>query len=576
MRFPLTICTLLVMLGIFPALHAWNFDELKRAGKKERREQAEKICRQQVMQMKPGEAEAELRGLAAFARGEKDRDLEMLAYLWLGNYHLMPGRDAAAAVPFFEEGLKLAKQYDDKIWEAEFTYRAGKAHLQQKIYPKAFESLLQADALIHEIGYDRFPEVNNFLFDIGRAYYDFADYRKAQDYFLEALNHPFTQSPNSINIYNTLALTYMKLQETELALKYFHKGLEEARREQDSAWVGIISGNLGNIYMQKGSYDTALPLLRTDYELSVRNRQWTSAGASLLLIAEIMIRADSLETAAKMIAEAEAYNREMKAYWLSRDLYQKKALLSGRMNDYRSAYYFQDTAMMYKDSVLAANDQSVLKQAEVKISTEKYLAERKLRESERRKQALMINAGVVILLLGGLVFYMFYNRQQLRRKKDREIFLLEKQRFEAELNNAENMLQSYMDNLREKNQLVEKFRADLEQLQLSSDPVLSNEREQVIEKLYHSAILTEDDWNEFRRLFEKVHADFFGKLKGKYPDLTLAETRLLALTKLQLSVSEMAHMLGISPNSVRKTSLRLRKKLNMENGTDLSELVENI
>jgi DNA-binding CsgD family transcriptional regulator len=54
--------------------------------------------------------------------------------------------------------------------------------------------------------------------------------------------------------------------------------------------------------------------------------------------------------------------------------------------------------------------------------------------------------------------------------------------------------------------------------------------------------------------------------------VTEAEKRLLALTKLEMSNSEIAAMLGISPESVIKTRYRLRKKVGDE---DLKRLVES-
>ena len=85
--------------------------------------------------------------------------------------------------------------------------------------------------------------------------------------------------------------------------------------------------------------------------------------------------------------------------------------------------------------------------------------------------------------------------------------------------------------------------------------------------------LTEDDWNEFRNLFEKVQVGFFDKLKQRFPDLTPSEQRLLALMKLKLSKREMAGMLGIAPDSIKKTRQRIRKKINVPDDAALEEMV---
>jgi DNA-binding CsgD family transcriptional regulator len=48
------------------------------------------------------------------------------------------------------------------------------------------------------------------------------------------------------------------------------------------------------------------------------------------------------------------------------------------------------------------------------------------------------------------------------------------------------------------------------------------------------------------------------------PDITVAEQRMAALTRLHLSTKQMASMLGISPDSVYKIRQRLRKWLQLD------------
>ena len=88
-----------------------------------------------------------------------------------------------------------------------------------------------------------------------------------------------------------------------------------------------------------------------------------------------------------------------------------------------------------------------------------------------------------------------------------------------------------------------------------------------------STILTDKDWMKFKSIFEEVYKNFFFKLKSKQLCLTEGEVRLAALTKLDLSTKEMAHMLGISPNSINKSRYRLRKKLSEKGIHSLEDLV---
>jgi DNA-binding CsgD family transcriptional regulator len=84
---------------------------------------------------------------------------------------------------------------------------------------------------------------------------------------------------------------------------------------------------------------------------------------------------------------------------------------------------------------------------------------------------------------------------------------------------------------------------------------------------------SEKDWDEFRMYFEKVHSSFFEKMKQQHPDLTQSDLKLCALISLNLSMKEMAELMGISPESVKMARHRLRKKLNLATEDNLTEFI---
>jgi len=157
---------------------------------------------------------------------------------------------------------------------------------------------------------------------------------------------------------------------------------------------------------------------------------------------------------------------------------------------------------------------------------------------------------VILLLL--VIAFQFIHKQKLAQKRNVEV-----------LQNAKDQLNYYIDSVREKNQLIEQFKSEIEQLNSMPNAPMQIERDEMIQKLQTSTILTETDWDDFRHLFERVHKDFFIKLRRDYPGLTQAEIRLIALSKLDLSKNEMAEMLGVSLDAIRKTRQRIRKKLDL-------------
>ena len=81
-----------------------------------------------------------------------------------------------------------------------------------------------------------------------------------------------------------------------------------------------------------------------------------------------------------------------------------------------------------------------------------------------------------------------------------------------------------------------------------------------VDALFHTSLLTETDWQRFQKHFEKVFPGILNRLKIEYQELSIAELRLVLLTKIGLKTSEIAVFIGISPESVRKLRYRFKKK----------------
>jgi DNA-binding CsgD family transcriptional regulator len=62
-------------------------------------------------------------------------------------------------------------------------------------------------------------------------------------------------------------------------------------------------------------------------------------------------------------------------------------------------------------------------------------------------------------------------------------------------------------------------------------------------------------------------------LKEKAADITAAEQRMAALTRLHLTTRQIAAILGISADSVNKTRQRLRSRLKISADANLEEVI---
>ena len=111
----------------------------------------------------------------------------------------------------------------------------------------------------------------------------------------------------------------------------------------------------------------------------------------------------------------------------------------------------------------------------------------------------------------------------------------------------------FIQNVAEKNSLINQLETQL--------TVADNS--EINTALSHFTILTEEDWQKFKINFETVNPSFLFRLKQKMPQITQGEQRIILLAKLGLNTKEMANATGVSPETIRSVSSRMRKKFNL-------------
>jgi tetratricopeptide (TPR) repeat protein len=186
---------------------------------------------------------------------------------------------------------------------------------------------------------------------------------------------------------------------------------------------------------------------------------------------------------------------------------------------------------------------------------------------QRNYLANQRNLWVMGSLLSVLIVLWFWSRQQARRLKAEKALAearsnLFKQKLDLqtiELNAQRARLQDYTAMLLERNQRL----ADANLLPVPEQEEITPYRADPAQDLYNQVILTEADWEKFKIYFNGVYPNFLYNLKKRFEQISDAELRLFMLAEMGLDTKEMATMLGISTESVRKARYRIRKKFNL-------------
>lgn len=81
------------------------------------------------------------------------------------------------------------------------------------------------------------------------------------------------------------------------------------------------------------------------------------------------------------------------------------------------------------------------------------------------------------------------------------------------------------------------------------------------------------DWELFQNNFDRVHENFFNRLKAEYPNLTSTDLRLCAYIRLNLSTKDISKLMNISLRGVEAGRYRLRKKFDIEPEQSLTDFI---
>lgn len=81
--------------------------------------------------------------------------------------------------------------------------------------------------------------------------------------------------------------------------------------------------------------------------------------------------------------------------------------------------------------------------------------------------------------------------------------------------------------------------------------------------------LVKNAWEQVEHIFMKVNPDFFRNLLQKHADLTPAELKLAALLRLNMSGKDISTLTSLSPEGIRVSRSRLKKKLMLDEHDNL-------
>ena len=506
--------------------------------------------------------------LITLAKKWKAPEIEVEAYFGQGNYLLKVLNHPENAISTYSQGIDFANRHDLKIPAAGLSVQMGNAYLQLDSINLAYEYYFRAQAVFVRLGYHNIARINRYEYEISHFLCHLDDYGTALEHLDKAC------LPDSTDVrYQVLTLTgqcHQEIDQGEKALEHFQKCFRLALKEENPVWLGKAAVDIGAYYLKTQHYPEARIYLATGYRWNMQVKDSTLAARALVLLSNVNIHEGNLNAAAQKLTEAESYlQQSADKNWLP-DLYRSWVEIFELQKNYEEAHRYQILYDKVQNPLQRATDLRRYQNIQLRHDARSNFAQKEFRAKKAFTDGLLLLVAGCLLILGAAYGY----RRHLRVQRQQKELLSAKQR-------AEDALKS----LQEKNKYQsldgqEVGKSIPAQVLYSVAPPLLEKPQEVARKamdqIVHMSLLTEEDSRQFRLLFEKIHPGFFAEIRTNLPDLTQSETRLLALTKLNLSTKEMSEILNIEPNSIRRLRNRIRQKLSLPAGDNFEKILQSV
>jgi tetratricopeptide (TPR) repeat protein len=509
--------------------------------------------------------------LTAYALSIHDKALENSVYEMHADYFSVNKGFNPVSTWYYQKAIDFAAANNMEAARGAYLHKKGMYYYVYKYNVDACRYFLQAQDVFTSIGYANVPSIVNYLAQQAGFYYDLGDYENALLYLKQALKYPPGTQRLRISCINTMGLIFRNSKKYNQALSYFNTAVKLSHDTRDTIWMGIATGNIGSVYFMQQQYTRALPFILTDYKLSLKYKENGNAAHALLRMAKINMVNNKADVAAMQLNEVrQLINGIYDGLKLRIDLYDLQGQLYERNGQLAESITYIKKMELAKDTLELRNNIAAVERVRLGLEVQNHKTE--LDNFKTRAEIATIRRNVVILILFFLIVIagMFYKQQMLKVKKDKSQLLSEKKQVDEDLKNAESELLLYTESLRRKNAIIEHFRKEIDRLEIK---VVNKDEAEHLEKMMQAHIMTDDNWNEFKSLFAKVHAGFLRSIKKNFPAISGSDVRLLTLMKLQLSNREMANMLGITTDGIKKAKQRLRKKMELPEGIDIEQAI---
>lgn len=465
----------------------------------------------------------------------------------------------------YSEGIALAEKANHiqlTIW----------CRLQYAYYLYTFRNYTSAASLISlttkEIDQNKkLPLINaaDTYKKLGYIFSTLRDYEKSNFYLEKAIHQLPNNSAENADLEDNIGVNFLKLGNVDTAILRFNSALKQAKKTGNKIRFAKVLGNIALVEISKKNYERAIALLEKDITISEQLQEKKNKMYAQTLLGKIYILTSKYGLAEKTLKEANE-TATSQTYYKSEQLeilnqlralaeIQQQPLQELRLWKKISAIQNEVNSLDGEPQISAIHNQLEKENFELQLSIIKA----------KQEKSRYIN--ILLSALTVLLFFSIYLLRKLataklsraQEKNQQKILQLQVNQLtiEKNLNKSNKTIHEYKQYLLEKTEQIENLQKELENLPTKEHPHLQKDS---LEALLQSHLMTTENWNSFKEAYQNEYPEDYHFLKQNFSDLTESNLRIVLLSRLDLTNHDMAQILGVTLDAVKKAKQRLRKK----------------
>ena len=393
------------------------------------------------------------------------------------------------------------------------------------------------------------------------------DYHKADEYLLKARQYAAPNSSELAGITDNLGVNSINQNNLPNAEAYFNEAELLAKAAKDDLRYAKVLGSKATVKFKKKQYLPAIALLKQDIEISQQVGNTQNTIFALVMLGKVYLANGAIEEADSALHVAQVY-AQSKTYLKSSD-YEINTLIleiAKETGNDKEELLARRKLEELKKTLTNLDGKDVIAKVSWAVEKEKLQLSIAAEKAKREKETLLkiVALTVCLILLVMIVFVVKGYQKRIRNNEteyDEKIqrLSLDKEKSEQKLKINSQTLQSYKIYLGEKNDQIKELEVEMAKIKESST-AYSEVYKNKIEALLNSHLLDNETWSEFKYAFIQEHSKYYQTLIHNFKDLTDSNLRVIFLLKLEMNNAEIARILGLTLEGVKKAKQRLRKK----------------